>query len=208
MARKPSLSRKDLRLWQKVTQSITPLEGKSAELKALIETIDHQRAKTNPNQPDPEHPVKRRTASAAELQALRQGAFSGSDRPKSDQIPPLSSIDRKEKKRIVQGRRPIDARLDLHGMTQREAHTALFGFLRSCHARGDKHVLVITGKGGRSEDLGYTVGHEKGVLRRVVPKWLSEPEIRSIIVAFEEAHQTLGGSGALHIRLRRRNKSA
>ncbi len=92
-------------------------------------------------------------------------------------------------------------------MTQREAHTALFGFLRSAHSQGYKHVLVITGKGSRGDAETYSVGPEKGVLRRVVPKWLSEPEIRSLIVGFEEAHRTLGGAGALHVRLRKRGKS-
>ncbi|PLW76485.1 DNA mismatch repair protein MutS [Cohaesibacter celericrescens] len=182
------------------------MEGKSAELKALIEGFD-QPKKTNPdNQPDPQHPVQRRRASGAELEALRQAGIAGNDRPKSGKAPPLNSLDRKEKKRIVQGRGFIDARLDLHGMTQREAHGALFGFLRSCHTNGCKHVLVITGKGSRGETETYTIGPEKGILRRVVPKWLSEPEIRSIIVGFEEAHPTLGGGGALHIRLRSRNK--
>ena len=79
----------------------------------------------------------------------------------------------------------IDARLDLHGMTQREAHSALFGFLRSCQVSGYKHVLVITGKGSQGEDHTFALGREKGVLRRVVPKWLSEPEIRSIIVGLK-----------------------
>lgn len=207
MARKPPLSRKDLRLWHKVTQSITPMEGKSAELKALIETIETKRAKPMESQPDPDHPVQRRKANAEELKALQERGMAGSDRARGATMPPLSPIDRKEKKRIVKGRSFIDARLDLHGMIQREAHDALFGFLRSCHARGDKHVLVITGKGSRGQDEPYAIGREKGVLRRVVPQWLSEPAIRSIIVGFEEAHPTLGGAGALHIRLRKRTKS-
>ena len=209
MAKKPPLSRKDLKLWQKVTQSITPLEGRSAELKALIETVDQRSAQRKAEEgPDPVHPFQqRRKANAAELQALKDAGFIGGSRSTPNDMPPLSSIDRKEKRRIVQGRRAIDARLDMHGMTQREAHSALFGFLRSAHQQGHKHVLVITGKGSRGEETGYQIGHEKGVLRRVVPRWLAEPDIRSVIVGFEEAHPTLGGAGALHIRLRRRNKS-
>ncbi|WP_319497102.1 Smr/MutS family protein [uncultured Cohaesibacter sp.] len=206
MARKPPLSRKDIRLWKKVTETVTPLEGRSAELKALIETLKEPKARDNSNTPDPAHPVQRKRASAAELDALRQAGIHGRDVPVSRTTPPLAGIDRKEKKRIVQGRLAIDARLDLHGMTQREAHTALFGFLKSSHQQHYKHVLVITGKGSRGEMETYAIGQEKGVLRRVVPKWLSEPDIRSIIVGFEEAHPTLGGAGALHIRLRRRNK--
>ena len=206
MAKKPPLSRKDIKLWQKVANTVTPMEGKTAELKALIEAMDQPRKAADTNLPDPDHPVQRAVASQAELQALQEAGIIGRDRPKSAHIPPLAGLDRKEKKRIVQGRKPIDARLDLHGLTQREAHAALFGFLRSAQAQGHKHVLVITGKGRRGSDDIYSISSEKGVLRRVVPKWLSEPDIRSIIVGFEEAHPTLGGAGALHIRLRRRNK--
>ena len=205
MARKPPLSRKDIKLWQKVASTVKPLEGRSAELKALIETLKTQKQLTLGDQPDAQHPVQRR-ASDAELNALKEAGIRGQGAPKAKTILPLTGIDRKEKKRIMRGHLAIDARLDLHGMTQREAHTALFGFIRSCHQQNHKHVLVITGKGSRGDRETYAIGQEKGVLRRVVPKWLSEPDIRSIIVGFEEAHPTLGGSGALHIRLRRRNK--
>ena len=205
MARKPPLSRKDIKLWQKVAKTVEPLEGRSAELKALIETIDTQTQMDTGDQPDATHPVQRR-ASDAELNAFKDAGMRGKATPQSKTIMPLAGIDRKEKKRIIRGHLAIDARLDLHGMTQREAHTALFGFLRSAHQQNHKHVLVITGKGSRGERETYAIGPEKGVLRRVVPKWLSEPDIRSIIVGFEEAHPSLGGAGALHIRLRRRNK--
>ncbi|WP_316858401.1 Smr/MutS family protein [uncultured Cohaesibacter sp.] len=206
MARKPPLSRKDIKLWHKVASTVTPLDGKSAELKALIKTLDHQHARKPESEADPEHPAQRKRASAAELNFLKEAGIRGSGVENAKKIPPLAGLDRREKKRIIQGRKSIDARLDLHGMTQKEAHSALFGFLRSCHLQDHRHVLVITGKGSAGERETYSIGPEKGVLRRVVPKWLSEPDIRSIIVGFEEAHRSLGGAGALHIRLRRRNK--
>ena len=92
----------------------------------------------------------------------------------------------------------IDARLDLHGMTQVRAHRALFGFLQRAHGDGLSFVLVITGKGkvGVSES-------ERGVLRRQVPQWLALPEFRSLVVGFEEAHIGHGGEGALYVRIRR-----
>lgn len=205
MARKPKLSRKDLKLWQKVTQSIKPIEGRTEELKALIEKIDKPRtgSASDPNQPDV---PPRLQATKEDLEALKKQGLSGSGPRVSVGTHQLQALDRREKKRIVQGRMAIEARLDLHGMTQKEAHSALFGFLRSSQARGFKHVLVITGKGSRGEPDPYSYGSDKGILRRVVPKWLSEPDIRSIIVGFEEAHRSLGGAGALHIRLRARKK--
>ncbi len=207
MAKKPLLSQKDLKLWQKVADTVTPMEGKSAELKALIEHMDQPSVVDPINQPDPDHPVQHRRASEDDMLNLKKGGMGGDGKSRSQPLPSLSPIDRKEKKRIVRGRAFIDSRIDLHGMTQREAHSALFGFLRSAHSQGHKHVLVITGKGSRGDTETYSVGPEKGVLRRVVPKWLSEPEIRALIVGFEEAHRTLGGAGALHVRLRKRGKS-
>ena len=90
MAKKPPLSRKDLKLWQKVTQSITPLEGRSAELKALIETVDQRSAQRKAEEgPDPVHPVQqRRKANAAELQALKDAGFIGGSRSTPNDKPP------------------------------------------------------------------------------------------------------------------------
>ena len=83
---------------------------------------------------------------------------------------------------MSRGRKEIDARLDLHGMTQTRAHRALFGFLQRAHHDGLTFVLVITGKG----KVGGTEA-ERGVLRRQVPQWLSLPEFRTLVVGFEEA---------------------
>jgi DNA-nicking Smr family endonuclease len=89
----------------------------------------------------------------------------------------------------------IDARLDLHGMTQAEAHAALAHFLRRVQRNGARLVLIITGKGAGAG--------ERGVLRRQVPLWLGLPDLRDAVVGFEEAHTAHGGEGALYVRLRR-----
>lgn len=205
--KKPPFKSRDLKLWKKVTESLKPLDGKPEELEALIESLEKpasrpEAQKTSQNKADP----IRKHASKQALQALKESGLSAGRSTISAGRPPLQPIDRKERRRIAQGRSHIEARLDLHGMTQKQAHSALFGFLRSCHLQGFKHVLIITGKGSRGDSDPYSVGSQKGILRRVVPKWLMEPEIRSIIVGFEEAHRSLGGAGALHIRLRSRNK--
>lgn len=88
--------------------------------------------------------------------------------------------------------------LDLHGLTQGDAHGRLSAFLRRAQAGGFGLVLVITGQ-GRSGGL----GDERGVLRRAVPHWLSLPELRPIVLGFEEAGPRQGGAGALVVRLRR-----
>jgi len=109
--------------------------------------------------------------------------------------PPLAGLARRERQRLARGRLAIDARIDLHGMTQGEAHTALAHFLRRAQHRGARFVLVITGKGSGAG--------ERGVLRRQVPLWLGLTDLREVVVGFEEAHTAHGGEGALYVRLRR-----
>jgi Smr domain len=108
--------------------------------------------------------------------------------------PPLAPLTRRMKRGVARGQHAIDGKLDLHGLTQSEAHGALLRFLRNAHARDARLVLVITGKGR---------GGEPGVLRRHVPQWLGLPEFRAFVIGFEDAHVAHGGEGALYVRLRR-----
>jgi DNA-nicking Smr family endonuclease len=117
----------------------------------------------------------------------------------------LAPLGRRLKQRVARGREPIDARLDLHGMTQQEAHTELLRFLHRAQASGVKTALVVTGKGLRksSSSDGRDADNRHGVLKRQVPMWLALPEFRPLIVGFDDAHVGHGGEGALYVRLRR-----
>lgn len=117
--------------------------------------------------------------------------------PSTPRPPPLTPLSRRARQRVARGRDAIDARFDLHGLTQAEAHAALARFLRSASDRGARLVLIITGK-GRAGDS------DRGVLRRQVPHWLALPDLRDLVIGFEEAHGAHGGEGALYVRLRRR----
>ena len=108
--------------------------------------------------------------------------------------PPLAPLGRRMRTRVARGKEAIDARLDLHGLTQAQAHSALLHFLHNAQARDARLLLVITGKGR---------GAEPGVLRRQVPQWLGLPEFRPLVVGFEDAHIAHGGEGALYVRVRR-----
>lgn len=119
-------------------------------------------------------------------------------------LPSLQPLDRREKKKLGRGTMGIDGKLDLHGFRQDEARARLLGFLAAAQARGDRIVLVITGKGRADGGFETLYGAERGVLRRVVPLWLTLPEFRSLVLGFEEAHLAHGGLGALYIRIRRR----
>ena len=144
-------------------------------------------------------------AASAEVAAAGPRAVARQDAPAGRESPPLAPLGRRLKLRVARGRQPIDARIDLHGKTQKEAHAALLRFLQRAQAEGAKIVLVVTGKGtrvgiGGREQPGAA---ERGVLRRQVPLWLSLPEFRALVVGFEDAHVGHGGEGALYVRLRR-----
>jgi DNA-nicking Smr family endonuclease len=116
--------------------------------------------------------------------------------PEPAPLRPLDSfagIDRANAERLKRGKHRIDARLDLHGMTQDEAHRALAFFIRASRADGKRCVLVITGRGSAGG----------GVLKEAVPRWLHEPEFRSHLLAIAAAQPRDGGNGALYVMLRR-----
>jgi DNA-nicking Smr family endonuclease len=113
-------------------------------------------------------------------------------------LPPVAvdrfaGYDKANAERLKRGKHPVEGRLDLHGMTQDEAHRALASFIRGARIAGKRCVLVITGRGR----LGG------GVLRAAVPRWLDEPEFRPHLLAIATAQPRDGGAGALYVMLRR-----
>lgn len=125
--------------------------------------------------------------------------------PKSH-APPAAAFDRRKMRHLASGKAEIDARLDLHGLRQSEARYRLIHFIRSAHDRGCRVVLVITGKGAREpvDRLAGALGEpQRGILRRVVPQWLDEPDMRAFVIGFTTAGPRHGGEGALYVRLRR-----
>lgn len=125
--------------------------------------------------------------------------------PPVPSAPPLADFEHRHRRKLARNVEAIDARLDLHGMRQREAHGALRAFLFAGAARGHRYVLVITGKGTSAEieRLRDFTQEERGVLRRLVPQWLAEPEFRAIVLSYTAASIRHGGEGALYIRLRK-----
>lgn len=105
----------------------------------------------------------------------------------------FSGVDRRSAERLRRGRYPVEARLDLHGLTQAEAHRALAGFVAGARAAGKRCVLVITGHGRQSG----------GVLKAAVPRWLAEPSLRAQVLLLAPAQPPHGGRGALYVLLRR-----
>ena len=177
--RRRQLTADERALWTAVTRSVAPLRSiKSAEPDAEDRGVPT-------GAPPPAPSVSPRSKAP-------------SRRVQSTQAP-LAPLGRRLRQRVARGNEPLDARIDLHGLTQEAAHHALGRFLRRAQADGAKLVLVITGKGARAQAF----GEDRGVLRRLVPHWLRLAEFRSIVVGVEPAHAGHGGEGALYVRIRR-----
>jgi DNA-nicking Smr family endonuclease len=179
--RRRSLSEEERALWDSIARQVKPL-----------------RKKPRPAKPGAAAQLQESKIFAKSIPVQRPAVSVNAPKPSKPAAPPLAPIGRRERSRLSRGRNEIDARLDLHGMTQVRAHHALFAFLQRAHRDGLTFVLIITGKGkvGGPES-------ERGVLRRQVPHWLSLPEFRSLVVGFEEANIGHGGEGALYVRIRR-----
>ncbi len=197
------LTAEERALWEHAARDLKPLKIK----KGRVHGADDGEAATGPRAPEPEKPDKKSQARAV----ATPGPPPVTVRAKPAAPPPLTELDRRKARRIGAGRIEVEARIDLHGMRQSEAHTALRRFLTSAHAKEKRWVLVITGKGGpqrgTSEPDDYGRVEERGVLRRNVPRWLAEPELRAIVVGFSEAAIRHGGEGALYVQLRRRERT-
>jgi DNA-nicking Smr family endonuclease len=177
------LSAEERELWAKITGSVAPLRQRRAAAVAAA--------------PTPPAPTPRKASAPATVRTARM-THAAAGKPAPKPASPLESLDRRLKQRLGRGTQTIDARLDLHGRTQSEAHAALTRFLRRAQRDGARFVLVITGKGGRRSD-----GGEGGVLKRQVPLWLHLPALRPYVVGFETAHVGHGGEGAIYVRIRK-----
>lgn len=112
------------------------------------------------------------------------------------------AMDKKAFTKMKRGKMSPDAKIDLHGMTQDEAHPALINTLLNAHAAGKRLVLVVTGK-GKARDDGGPIPVRTGVLKHAVPQWLNQTPLKQIILQTNQASQSHGGSGALYVYLRR-----
>jgi DNA-nicking Smr family endonuclease len=174
MARR-RLSREDRALWEATARTVAPLRQRwraatpETAPRPSTPSIDRVRAPTMPSRP-------------TDLPDLAPGTALG--------------VDRRTTEKQRRGQLPIEARLDLHGLTQEEAHRALLRFVGDCESRGLRNLLVITGKG--------SAGNASGVLKAAVPRWLNERELRPRILSLSWAQPRHGGAGALYVLLRRR----
>ena len=174
------LTAADREIWDRLRRTVKPLRRRKAD--KPVEPTEVR---------EPDAPAK------AKVMHVKPGTLRAVPKPKLPAPPVLAPFEEKTLRRLGRGLLEIDAKIDLHGMRQERADAALASFLRHAQARGHRIVLVVTGKG--------KVGSEgRGVLRQVVPGWLSRPDLRDLVAGFEEAGRRHGGEGALYVRIRRR----
>src|SRR5690606_1388204 len=178
----------DFHLWHEVAATITPLVR--ARLAPASRPGEH--ALPAPAGPDTK---PRKAPFARTMPSYQSAGLPGR--------PPGRGIEPKRRRKLQRGRIEIEATLDLHGMRQAEARAALARFLHARVARGDRTVLVITGKGLKKLGPDAAVIVEAGVLRSMLPVWLAEESLAPIIAGWEPAAQGHGGEGAFYVRLRR-----
>ena len=182
------LSREDVRLWVEVAKTVTPKPDASLPDHSDDQTEDLTVVSASP-------PIK---VSAPAILAAT---------PEKPKPLPLAPLERRLRQRLSRGQIDVPMKLDLHGLRQGEAHTVLRDFLLRAFQNDVRVALVVTGKGKTAsrDEAGFS--DHPGVLRRMVPHWLSEPELRHIVLGFEEAAPSHGGSGALFVRLRSNRRS-
>ena len=117
------------------------------------------------------------------------------------EIGEFDNVDKRTADKFRKGELKIERRLDLHGLTQKDALSAVSAFVRNAYLQKLRCVLIITGKGMNKETDDWY--EKKGVLKECVPAWLNTPELRPLILAITYAKVEDGGSGALYILLRR-----
>lgn len=126
----------------------------------------------------------------AEISRLKLDAKFEDSVPDDGELKPLSGNRLRQVKRGVVS---VEYQLDLHGLTREDALAALPPFLRSARRKGQKAVLVITGKGNHSVD--------EPVLHQAVNSWLRNAG-QEHVLEFAPAPREMGGSGAIVLFLR------
>ncbi|HEX6958059.1 MAG TPA: Smr/MutS family protein [Ferrovibrio sp.] len=189
---KPEPVLPDHEAWQNITAGVKPLPRNHAPkpLAPLPRLF-------KPDMPGP--------AALHRAEAKKKAPLTGRHGRDSDSAP-LPQMDARLKQRLVRGQIPIEARLDLHGLTLKEAERAMDRLLRHAVAARQRCLLVITGK-GISRAAPADMYEKRGVLRTWLPDWLKRGPWRDQVLGIAPARQEQGGAGAFYVLLRRQRET-
>lgn len=167
----------DLKVWQEFTRDIKPIKSSQRVTEPVAPKKVH--VKPQPMQVDPD--VNLRSLQRSEVRVIEGTDF----------------MDKKSLRMLHRGEMKIDARIDLHGMTEAQAFSELFKFLHSSYQNSHKLVLVITGKG---------TAENPSILKYKLPHWLKHEKIAPLIIRFCQASRSHGGEGATYVMLKTRRE--
>lgn len=102
-----------------------------------------------------------------------------------------SGLQDKLLKKLAQGQIQIEARLDLHRLTLTVALAEAEAFLHRCQQQGRRFVLIIHGKGKKSD---------KPILKNALNIWL---RTQTNVLAFHSCQPKDGGTGAVYVLIKR-----
>lgn len=108
----------------------------------------------------------------------------------------ISGVAKNIMRKLKRGKFPVQAHIDLHGLTKKDAEDVVRRFLINSHHRGLRCVLIIHGRGLNSRD-------SIPVLKERLPVWLNRGPARKIVMAFSSAQPYDGGTGAIYVLLRK-----
>jgi DNA-nicking Smr family endonuclease len=121
--------------------------------------------------------------------------------PRSARDPgPGTTLDGSWDRRLSRGLVQPDATIDLHGHNLGSAYSMLDAALGRSISRGDRVILLITGKPPKPAS---ERPHSRGAIRAAVGDWLHASRHADAIAAVRGANPRHGGTGALYIVLRR-----
>lgn len=175
-------------IWRAVTETVSPLPGVS--LPARAASVPAQ--------------TEKKTSSSAPRRTLKNTAPAAGP---ANPAPRIDAGDPRMAQKVARGRIDIDATLDLHGYSQASAETRLQHFIEFAAMRGQRVVLVITGKGVAAHTEHRPFGDApRGILRRRFLEWVETPPLRDRIASVRQSHQRHGGRGAFYIFLKSPSK--
>ncbi|NQZ14117.1 MAG: Smr/MutS family protein [Alphaproteobacteria bacterium] len=182
MAQDSDKELEDFLLWKSFTRDIEPIRNQDweKEEEALIGRKATDKVPT----------IVERVVPEVEKSVKKQQAI-------------FHQLDKRTEEKLKKGKIPIEGTLDLHGLNQSQAHSAVENAVLTAAKQHKRCLLIITGKGNTGKTGDDWLTPTSGVLKTRVPQWLSTPPMSYHVLRYVQAQPKHGGGGALYVYLRR-----
>lgn len=191
MTRRRDLKPDEAKLWHRVAKTT---KAYKALIEPIVDAASNVAVPAQPTAPPLPHLALKRARAQRLVKAPNAAAI---PKPATTTLPDASGH-----KKVRRGKLDIDARIDLHGMRQVEAQTALANIIARTRSAGGRCILVVTGKGAPIDPGEDYITPQPGVIRRRLPEWLCGPGNREHVSGYAQAHAKDGGYGAFYVLLK------